>query len=141
MYFLSDGTTYDDCNFSHSFTSAGEQRITQVVSNEYGCTATAIGYVDVGGLLFFAPNAFTPDGDGINDVWLPVATGIKEYELDIFDRWGTIIFSTSDVKEPWLGQIRGGNHFANNGVYYYQVKLRDLIDEAYTFDGYITIVR
>lgn len=141
MYFLSDGTTYEDCNFSHSFSTAGEQRITQVVSNEYGCTASVIGYVDVGGLLFYAPNAFTPDGDGTNDVWLPVATGIKEYDLDIFDRWGTVIFSTADAKEPWLGQIRGGNHFATNGVYYYQVKLRDLVDESYTFDGYITIVR
>lgn len=141
MYIFSDGTIINDCDFEYAFTEAGRQSVTQIVTNEYGCRSSVTGYINVGGLLFFAPNAFTPNFDGINDVWLPETTGISEYHIQVFDRWGTIIFESNDPEQAWLGQIRGGDHFAENGLYYYQVKLRNLVDESFDFKGHIVIVR
>ena len=141
MYVFSDGTVINECDFEYAFTEAGRQSVTQIVINEYGCKSSVTGYINVGGLLFFAPNSFTPNFDGINDVWLPESTGISEYNIKIYDRWGTIIFESNDPTEAWLGQIRGGDHFAEDGMYYYQVKLSNLVDESFDFKGHIILIR
>ena len=49
----------------------------------------------------YIPNAFTPDGDGLNDIFIPVGKGITEYTLQIFDRWGELIFQSSYFNKGW----------------------------------------
>jgi gliding motility-associated-like protein len=140
-YLTSDGASYTDCDFQHAFTQSGQQWIQQFVTNEYGCVSNVIGYVNVEGFTFFAPNSFTPNQDGVNDVWMPVSTGITEYKLQIFDRWGTIIFETDDSQQAWTGSVHGGEHFAQDGVYQWQVTFRDLMSLAHEFNGHIALIR
>jgi hypothetical protein len=85
-YFMSDGGEYYGCDFDYLWTESGFQTITQHVVNEFGCTADVTGTVIVNGFIFFAPNSFTPDFDGLNDGWKPELTGISKYDLQIYNR-------------------------------------------------------
>jgi gliding motility-associated-like protein len=68
-------------------------------------------------------NAFTPNGDGINDVIKPVLTFIPEkYVFQVFDRWGSVVFETMNPETGWDGRIKGGAN-ATEGVYIYFAKL------------------
>ena len=110
--------------------------------NEYGCASTATGLVTVNGSVFYAPNAFTPDGDGLNDVWLPVLRGVTQYALRIQNRWGTVVFETNDPEEPWLGQKGAdGAHYCPNGVYLYYIAYVDQIGYPRVAEGHLTLAR
>ncbi|MFM7769354.1 MAG: PKD domain-containing protein, partial [Bacteroidota bacterium] len=70
QYTMSDGGSSTECSFDYNWTEAGIQTITQTVTNEYGCINQVTGTVFVEGFIFYAPNSFTPNQDGVNDVWL-----------------------------------------------------------------------
>jgi gliding motility-associated-like protein len=70
-------------------------------------------------LLIWFPNAFTPNGDGLNDFFRPVGSEITRYTMQIFDRWGTMIFMSNDIAVGWDGTYKGGNSAPD--VYTYQV--------------------
>lgn len=94
----------------------------------------------------FVPNAFSPDGDGVNDVWKPEGTRLNKYELRIYDRWGSIIFETNDIDTPWIGQCRGGEYFVEPGVYSYVIiynthQDNGLISEDIRMKGSVTVLR
>ncbi|MEM6264093.1 MAG: gliding motility-associated C-terminal domain-containing protein [Bacteroidota bacterium] len=65
------------------------------------------------------PSAFSPNGDQINDVFLPLTLGVSNYRLQIFDRWGRIVFETDDPAQGWDGTRRGSD--VPEGVYVYLI--------------------
>ena len=79
-------------------------------SNPEGCVDTYTGTVIINGIyLFYVPNSFTPNGDGVNDLFFPSGEGIdmSQYTMQIFDRWGELIYSTSDASQGWDGTYKG----------------------------------
>ncbi|HPJ53516.1 MAG TPA: gliding motility-associated C-terminal domain-containing protein, partial [Flavobacteriales bacterium] len=95
------------------------------------------------GLTVHVPNAFSPDGDGINDGFLPVVLGVdpEVYRFDVFDRWGQPLFTSERPGEAWDGTFGGGAEVPV-GVYVWKLVLRD----AMTTDrmervGHVTLVR
>jgi gliding motility-associated-like protein len=100
-----------------------------------------LGEVTVNGTLFYAPTAFTPDYDGLNDVWLPQVTGVTEYVLQVFDRWGELVWSTNDPVVPWLGQFQNGGQFVPNGVYHWVVRLEDQSRLPQRYAGSVSMMR
>ena len=103
--------------------------------------ATAAAEVVVNGTIFFAPSAFTPDGDHINDVWQPSALGVTEYHIDIYNHWGQVIWWTDDPDQPWLGEVQGGSHFVQDGMYTWRVRYRDLVGFRHAETGTVQIIR
>lgn len=93
------------------------------VTNEYGCEDSIIKYVKVypEGTIYL-PNAFSPNGDGLNDVFIPVGDHIHRegYSMQIYDRWGNLVFSTSDPSKGWDGRINGSSE-AMQEVYVYKI--------------------
>jgi gliding motility-associated-like protein len=91
----------------------------------------------------FVPNAFTPDSDGINDFFKPVIfCPLSDYELRVFNRWGEVVFYSSDPQRVWDGSHKNGDYYVENGVYQYVLQIKRIIeveDEVYT--GHITIFR
>lgn len=65
------------------------------------------------------PTAFTPNGDGLNDSFGVVAKGVKDYRLVIFNRFGDVIFTSTDIETKWNGKMNGQT--APSGSYIYQV--------------------
>jgi gliding motility-associated-like protein len=94
--------------------------------------------------VVFAPNAFTPDGDGDNDFWIPVVSGLEigKYELSIFNRWGERVFFSDDPEAPWTGNIKQGDYFGQNEVYNWLLKLRMANNaEEIEFSGNVILIR
>jgi gliding motility-associated-like protein len=89
----------------------------------------------------FIPNAFTPQGDDINMVWQPIACPAISYEASVYDRWGMKIFHSFDQNNPWIGNVRGGDHYAENGVYSYVITIMIEPGEAKTYRGHVTLIR
>ncbi len=131
----------------HIYQEAGIYTVQLDISTIYGCIDhTARTLVVDDQFNFFVPNAFTPDNDGINDVFFPVIVGkgmIEFYEFKIFDRWGIKIFETNDPDEPWIGDFRGrGDYYVNDDVYNWQAKFRLIgADESKFYYGHVTQVR
>ena len=71
-------------------------------------------------LLLYAPNAFSPDGDGVNDHFSIKGQGGEEYCLEIYNRWGQMVFQSEDMDMAWNGEYRGNQ--SPIGTYVYQVK-------------------
>jgi CHU_C Type IX secretion signal domain len=90
----------------------------------------------------FIPNSFTPDADGINDVFQPIFSYPPlEYEFMVFDRWGEPVFHSTDYLEPWTGGKDGGNHFVPDGAYTWLLKTKGYEADILTFQGHVVIVR
>ncbi|MCB0794809.1 MAG: gliding motility-associated C-terminal domain-containing protein [Flavobacteriales bacterium] len=87
------------------------------------------------------PNAFTPDGDGFNDVFLPVTNAfrLQDYELLVYDRWGGLVFSSGMNEPAWDGTSSGSE--APMGVYGWVLSVRDPFGERYRAQGHVTLLR
>jgi gliding motility-associated-like protein len=92
-------------------------------------------------IYVFIPNSFTPNGDGINDIWFPEINGWTEGETLVFNRWGEIVFSSENPNSPWIGEVRGGSYFAPEGIYSYLIKAKFTNGEAREFHGFVSLIR
>ncbi len=92
--------------------------------NETGCKSKAEKEVNVGFIQLLLPNTFTPDGDGVNDVFKPAMYGIQQLEMSIFNRWGEEIFNRSGIETGWDGKTSSGK-VAEDGIYVCVVKAID----------------
>ena len=141
-YNFGDGGSMQDCNGQYLYTDGGNFTITQTLINEYGCVDTATGEVSVSGSVFYAPTSFTPNNDGVNDVWLPVILGANSYRLRIFNRWGELIWETLDNETPWLGQKGSdGAHFCPDGLYVWEAIWVDQIGYPKSKTGSVFLTR
>lgn len=104
-------------------------QITSDTINEYRVTAYQKGNSEIMSIsnifeivpaaVLYIPNAFTPNSDGLNDTFGAVGEGIIEYNMQIFDRWGNLIFESNDMKVQWDGTYH--NELVPNGVYVYKI--------------------
>ncbi|HCS21022.1 MAG TPA: hypothetical protein DIW47_10770 [Bacteroidetes bacterium] len=103
----------------------GEYSIRLIAINDYGCRDTAyrenLVRVNADGVLL-VPDAFTPNGDGINDQFRPVFEGVERenYHFRVYNRWGELIFDTRDIDEAWDGTFQG--KMCESEVYVWQVE-------------------
>lgn len=91
--------------------------------------------------FIYAPNAFTPDNDGVNDVFFIESGNLVSMELQVYDRWGALVFMTSDMKKPWKGNVFGGDYFAPDGVYNYHLVYLTNKGKSGYLAGHIVLIR
>jgi large repetitive protein len=143
-WYFGDGGTSDQQSPFHNFPDTGIYIIYQYVSNEWGCMDSASATVRINDFFtFYAPNAFSPNGDGINDVFLFKGTGIDpdKFSLDIFDRWGKRLFHNSDIEEGWNGMDQRSKKVQPQGVYTYLVVVTDNNNISHKFVGSVTLLQ
>ena len=133
---------YVDCIDCKETTSMPWGSITYqvTVTDDDGCTAIAEHdiYVDLTKRLF-TPNIFTPNGDGLNDMFQIFAFGVREVDFRVFDRWGELIYKTTDINSPWDGTFNGRE--MPNGVYVYTFQVIYLDSELGKQKGSVTLIR
>lgn len=103
---------------------------------------TIIAHLEPQQYVYYGPNAFTPNGDGINDTWRPWnnVVDLDNYILHVYDRWGRVVFSSTDPFQPWDGTF-GGKEIPF-GVYAYRADMHDAIThEEHRVTGHVTIIR
>lgn len=129
-------------NPSHIYTNAGNYIITLTASNEYGCTdSDSISITINESGLVYIPNSFTPNGDGINDIFKPVCTYIQpvDFRMHIFNRWGNEVFRTSDINAGWDGTVNGQKvHQVTE--FNYIIFYRDLTGKPFKETGSVLLI-
>lgn len=128
-----DGTITDCSNVKHDYTAAGTYNVKEIVENSQGCFDTAVVQVIIRPEFRFAmPNAFTPNNDGLNDVFKPALIGVHDYTLMVFNRWGEEIFETNNPENGWNGYYKG--NLCPPEIYIYKISFHD--DVSNTFQVY-----
>lgn len=126
----------------HTYSDTGSYLITLITSTQYNCMDTAYKTVTIEPeFVFYVPNVFSPNNDGINDTFTGKGILIEKYEMRIFDRWGNMIFFTNDLQEPWDGKANYGTEIAQQDVYVYVIKLTDYKKRKHDYEGIVTLVR
>lgn len=127
---------------SHTYADTGIYTITLITSTLYGCVDTAYETIVIEpDFVFYIPNGFTPNDDGLNDKFSGKGINIKNYEMMIFDRWGNLIFYTDDITKGWDGRANHGSEIAQQDVYVYSIKLTDFKRVKHSYKGIVSLVR
>ncbi len=134
-----------DTSFTFPAETAATYLVELVASNQFGCIDSTTRQVTVrNDIDIYIPNTFTPDGDGINDVWKIEGKGFVNlnYKIVIFNRWGEPVFTSTDPNEAWLGEHQNGEYFNQDSIYLYYLEIQDEeYDIKYTYDGHILLLR
>lgn len=138
----SPDSTSTSKNPAHNYLEPGTYRVMLISSTSSGCTDTAyqvlVIYPD---LHFYFPNAFSPNGDGLNDIYSGKGVGLKSYRMQIYNRWGERFFESTNVVDGWDGTYNGEN--AEQGVYVVRFDISGFNKEGLekTYFGHITLLR
>lgn len=132
--------------FSFDFSTVGIYEIQLIVKNEYNCEDSIIKTLVVDPKVsFFFPNAFTPNGDGKNDIFKGKGAGLLEevsdYSLKIWNRWGELIFESFDINEGWSGRDKNSNRLAPQAVYTFRSQMTSPSGEMLEFSGSLLLVK
>ncbi|HNW97406.1 MAG TPA: gliding motility-associated C-terminal domain-containing protein [Bacteroidales bacterium] len=129
---------------THYFNNSGSYDVVLTVISQFGCIDSISKTIIVNPeFTFFVPNTFTPNGDGVNDYFYPVGEGfdLNNYEMDIYDRWGEIVFKTNNYYEYWDGKKMGKSDVAPQGVYSWIVELKDFSGKRHLYTGKVNLMK
>jgi gliding motility-associated-like protein len=141
LFFGDEKVSYK-CNDDHVFEKPGLFKISQVVTNNNGCSDTASVNIEVENeFAFFIPSTFTPNNDGLNEVFKPILVGVKEIEFTVYDRWGNVVFYTENQEEGWDGTLKNREGNAPIGTYVYKIRVKDFVDEFHFYSNNVYLTR
>lgn len=129
---------------SYTYNDTGSYTVRLIVNNEFGCADTAYDVIRIKqDYILYIPNTFTPNNDGMNEKFIPVLFGVvsENYELYIYDRWGTQIFKTTNPQQGWDGIANNGNNIAQQDVYVWKLMLTDVFGKKHHYDGHVNLLR
>jgi len=121
------------------YTDTGDYQVILVAYGINNCTNdTVYGFIKIisDQITIYIPNAFSPNGDGINDVFDITGVGIKSYSYNIYNRWGENIFRGTAA---WDGNFKGVQ--VPDGVYIYMFDITDVFGEHHCLNGNVTLMR
>jgi gliding motility-associated-like protein len=138
-----DLSNEENPNFYFPVDSGGTYSVCLVAQNSIGCSDTVCHEVFVSGFTsVYIPNAFSPNGDGSNEMFFPVLRDVsrENYTFNIFDRWGQLIFSAKSLESQWDGTFNGIN--CKDGVYVWKIKYTEESNGTNReFTGHFSLLR
>lgn len=124
----------------HTYQDTGRFTVRLISVSASGCRDTAYQKVIVGvDFTIYVPNAFTPNGDGLNDVFSVKWIGVKDFHIMLFDRWGMMIYESFDPNFEWEGDLHQKE--CQEGVYTYVIKARGYLSDWVKKAGTVTLLR
>lgn len=140
MWDFGDSDTSTVWSPNHTYSDTGTYVITLMLVSNQGCVDTVQGVVRVEeDFSYYIPNAFTPNGDGVNDVFRGYGVSINTYTMNIYNRWGELLYTTNNADAPWDGKVN--KELVENGVYVYRILVTDYHNLKHTFVGHVSVVR
>jgi gliding motility-associated-like protein len=124
----------------HTYSTKGTFNLKLLVSNPSGCkdSLTQVLTIELPTSIYM-PTSFSPNGDGINDIFLPKGDGIIEYTLSIYNRWGALVFYSNDINVGWDGMV-DGTIADPMGTYVYVVTVKDAKKHDYIYRGTVNLL-
>ena len=131
-------------NPKHFYKDTGTYMVTLFVKTANNCVDSTLKFIRIDDdYELFVPNAFTPNGDGINEVFLPKMAGVEPagYKMVIFDRWGNQIFYTENIEKGWDGSINGNGQILQQDVYVWKINLKTTQGITRQALGHVSLVK
>jgi gliding motility-associated-like protein len=149
IWTFGDGGTSTDMNPTYLYSEVGFFNVMMIANSSFGCSDTAYTAVETSADVVF-PNVFTPDPEGpsggfyditslTNDIFFPFTSGVTEFKLQIFNRWGELIFETLDIKQGWDGYYRG--QLCQQDVYIWRAYIKLNNGKTFNKSGDVTLLR
>ena len=141
LWDFGDGNFSSEENPIHTYAEEGSYVATQTVTYPFDCSYKKIITLSIEkGYSLIMPNAFTPNNDHLNDFFNPAFIGLTNMVLDIYDTWGSLIYSeTGDDIDGWNGKIKDAN--AENGNYYFKFSAETFYGETITKEGPVVLIK
>ena len=142
-WIFGDGTESGvSLNPSHTYGDTGTYCATLIVVDQHGCTDSVTNCLVVNPYFtFYIPDAFSPNDDGINDVFLPKGSYIKDYEMYIFDRWGMKLFHSNDFSNGWNGKVGNNTTVCQEDTYVYLINVTDTKGNKHSYTGKVSLIK
>lgn len=135
-----DGTQSFEENPVHKYSAEGDYEITLTVTDIFGCSVSIIKKISVFDYYLVTPNAFTPNGDGVNDYFFPRFINIASLEFWVLNKWGETVFYTDDLESlGWDGKVN--NTIGTPGNYVYKLKFKTLDGRTQTETNLFLLLR
>lgn len=138
---FSDGSVETTADVSRTFSQDGDYKVKLIARSVYGCTDSTEQLIHVlSHCTVWLPTAFTPNGDGLNDVLRPTMAGVKVLKrFAVYNRYGNLVFSTTKEGEGWNGTYRGERSASD--VYVWMLEYMTLDDKPVLRKGTVTLIR
>lgn len=134
-----DGNSSTEIDPVNNYPDQGDYVVTLIATNGI-CADTTVQLLHIDPVTFiYIPNAFTPNGNGLNDGFTAKGIGIEQFDMTIFDRWGNQLYYTARIDEPWNGIYKGAECPADS--YVYRINIVDVKGESRKYFGNVTLVR
>ncbi len=143
IWSFGDGDSSLASNPVHSYDAVGDYMVSLIAISNHNCRDTSAKEIKITEeFTLYVPSAFSPDGDGINEVFKVTGNGIDldNYHLYVYGRWGELIFETEDLYGAWDGNLKSGKK-APEGTYRWVIYGKDFNGKAFEKTGNITIIR
>ncbi len=141
---LEDQVESTSKNVSHIYSTEGQganYEVVLIASNAFGCADTAKIIIIVNPFSeLIIPNVFTPNGDGINDIFFVKSIGLNFVNAELYDRWGLKMYEWSTLTGGWDGKAPNGENVAD-GTYYYIIRAKGTDGKDYKLNGAFTLLR
>ena len=126
--------------YPHTYDSLGVYTVMLVAWNQDGCPDTAFTQVAVEEpTTCYIPNAFTPNGTGLNDQFLAYGINVEDFHLRVYDRWGMLLFESRDIYRGWDGTFQGNK--CQEDVYVWKLTYTDNFGELNVKYGHVALIR
>lgn len=134
------GTVVNAFEMQFEYPDTGTYDITQIVTTANGCMDTITGSLKVEPhYTFYIPDAFTPDDNRVNEIWIPQGESIKSFSMTIYNRWNQELFYSGSLDEGWDGTYKGKD--VPQGVYIYSIDVLDILGEPHKYRGRFSVLR
>jgi len=140
LWDFGDGDTSTLQNVSHFYADPGKYNAKLYVTNVAGCIDSLAREIFI--TPFYIPNAFTPNGDGRNETFFDpgYATNVQSLTMNIYNRWGQLVYTTDNLSKTWDGIDSKGN-LSPQGVYVYALKVTTYSGKHYDYTGSVSLIR
>ncbi|MCF8256541.1 MAG: choice-of-anchor L domain-containing protein [Flavobacteriales bacterium] len=133
-------TEIDGMVASFEYPDTGTFTVTQIVTTQFGCLDTLSTTLKVNpAFTLYIPEAFTPNNDGVNEIWKPEGESVENYHLRIFNRWDQQLFESNELGYGWDGSFHGTQ--VPQGIYTYRIRVYDVLGEPHNYFGKFSLYR
>jgi gliding motility-associated-like protein len=142
-YIVSLDTTLFDDDASFTFPdSSAEYNVIQYATNSFGCVDSTIRKIEIQeGYRFYIPNSFSPNNDGINDIFMPQGEGIESFSIIVWNRWGQQLYASYDSENGWDGRTALSDKVVQSGTYIYRIETYDRLGFSHSYEGVVHVIQ